>query len=332
EEAFDLQVLAENPSLPGWAREIDFVLALWGIGKDSPAPYHTFEQMTRRLQLWARMYEPSRTLVYLPGFAQHGIDSRAPDYTPSPVLGGSDQFKALVASAHQLGYHVMLHTNALCMTFNHPQFWRFEHHQVVDVFGRHQGWGLDIDGDWLAEPFFAYIHPGAKEWAELMERVIGDLIRTYGVDAVFLDQTLLAFNVSRGPNFVTGMREYIRRLKAAFPGVLFAGEGLHEQIAGVLPFAQIHGVDSIAEVHAVEGRARWRKAHPVSTYLFGRYTRFAAHLLTRHPSHPMFALQEAAYKKLGVIPALSLNANAQPMDLPEVRKMIRRAKRLRGKE
>lgn len=330
EEVFALVPFRDNPSLPTWARDINFVLTLWGIGKDSPEPYHTFEQMIRRLQQWARIHEPSRTLVYLAGFAQHGIDSRAPDYAPSPQLGGSEQFKNLVSSAHQLGYHVMVHTNALCMTFNHPQFWRFEHLQVVDVFGRHQGWGLDIDGDWLAEPFFAYINPGAKEWGELMERVIGELIRSYGVDAVFLDQTLFAFNVSRGPNFVIGMREYIQRLKTAFPGTLFAGEGLHEQVASVLPFAQIHGIDSIAEVHSMDVRARWRKAHPVSTYLFGKYTRFTAHLLRRHPSHPMFVLQESAYAKLGVIPSLCLYANEQPMDSPEVRKMIRRAKRLQG--
>jgi hypothetical protein len=125
------------------------------------------------------------------------------------------------------------------------------------------------------------------------------------------------------------MRAHILRLREAFPGTLFAGEGLHEQVVKALPMAQIHGIDSITETHGMEGRVGWRKVHPVSVYLFGRYTRFTAHLLTRHPSHPMFAFQESSYKKLGVIPALCLYTNDQALDGPEVRKMIRRAARLR---
>ena len=69
----------------------------------------------------------------------------------------------------------------------------------------------------------------------------------------------------------------------------------------------------------------------MSTYLFGDYTKFSGHLLTRHPSHPMFTFQEAAYGELGVIPVLSLYSNEQKIDLPEVEAMIERAKTLPGK-
>ena len=329
EDTFRPSPVASNPNLPRWARGVDFVLEMWGIGKDSNRPFHTFEQMEKRLRQWKNLHDPARTLVYLPGFAEHGIDSRAPDYAPSPQLGGKEKFKALIDTAHRLGYHVMAHTNAIAMTFNHRLFGQFERHQVVDVFGRRQGWGLDLDGDWLPEPYFAYINPGAREWGDLMVKVIGDLIRSYGLDAVFLDQTLLAFNVSRGPNFIIGMREYIHRLQQSFPEILFAGEGLHEQVVEALPMAQIHGLDSITEIHAMEGGSHWRTVHPVSTYLFGRYTRFTAHLLTRHPSHPAFSRQEKSYARLGVIPALCLYRHDQSLDTPQVRKMIRRATRLR---
>ena len=327
EATFRPAPLRSNPHLPKWAQDVDFILEMWGIGKDSPRPFHTFDQMNERLRQWRKIHDPARTLVYLPGFAGHGIDSQAPDYTPSPQLGGKEKFRNLVDSAHRLGYRVMVHTNAIAMTFNHRLYREFERYQVVDVFGRRQGWGLDIDGDWLTEPYFAYMNPGTEEWRDLMVSVIGDLIVAYGVDAVFLDQTLLAFNVGSGPNFVTGMREYIRRLRQEFPNTLFAGEGLHEQVVEVLPMVQIHGIDSITEVHGIEGRTRWRKAHPISTYLFGRYSRFMAHLLTRHPSHPLFALQESSYARLGVIPALCLYHHRQPLDTPAVRRMIRRAGR-----
>jgi hypothetical protein len=327
--AFSLTRCEDHPHFPGWARDIDFILEIWGIGKESPEPLHTFRQMSVRLKSWAKMHDPKKTLLYLPGFAEHGIDSRAPAYNPSSELGGDDEFRTLMHLAHDLGFRVMIHTNVLAMTFDHPLFEKFRHHQVVDAFGRTQGWGLDIDGDWLAEPFFAYINPGVPEWGELMTNVIGDLVTRFEVDGVFLDQTLLAFNVSQGPNFVSGMGKHISRLQHAYPHILFAGEGLHEQVLRQLPMAQIHGIDSIAEVHGMEGRTRWRKAHPVSTYLFGPFTRFTAHLLTKHPSHPMFALQESAYDALNVIPALCLYSHRQPMDIPQVRKMIQRTKRLR---
>jgi len=329
EPSFGLTKRDEHPGAPPWMHDINFVLELWGIGKEHPQPLHTFEDMNRRLRAWAALHSPQNTLVYVPGYAEHGIDSRAPDYAPSRELGGDTGFRTFVGTAHRMGYRVMIHTNVLAMTFDHPLFEHFRAHQVVDAFDRTQGWGLDIDGDWLAEPYFAYINPGAKEWGDLMEKVIGGLVGKYNLDGVFLDQTLLAFNVSRGPNFVTGMREHIRRLQRAMPGVLFAGEGLHEQVLAPLAMAQIHGIDSIAEVHGMEGRARWRTAHPVSTYLFSDYTRFTAHLLTKHPSHPMFALQESSYAKLGVIPALCLYNKTQPMDTPATRAMIRRANHIR---
>jgi NADH:ubiquinone oxidoreductase subunit E len=115
-----------------------------------------------------------------------------------------------------MGYKVMIHTNVLAMTFTHPLYRKFKKYQVIDPFQRPQGWGLDIDGDWLTEPYFAYINPGYRQWGDLIENVLGELIRKYKVDGVFLDQTLLAFNESRGPNFLKGMRNNINSLEKAF--------------------------------------------------------------------------------------------------------------------
>lgn len=328
EQAFQLTPLHLHAHYPNWANDVDFVLEMWGITKERFKPLHTFEVMIKRLKEWRTLHNPKNTLVYLPGFAMHGIDSHAPDYFPSKNLGGDKGFKKLVDVAHAMGYKVMIHTNVLAMTFTHRLYPKFKKHQVIDCFGRPQGWGLDMDGDWLPEPYFAYINPGAKEWGDLMEKVIGDLIRKFKIDGVFLDQTLLAFNVNKGPNFLSGMRNHINRLQRAFPRILFAGEGLHEQVLSVLPFVQIHGIDSIAEVHAMDGIAPWRRAHPVSTYLFGKYTRFTAHLLTKHPSHPLFKLQEKAYADLGVIPALCLYNDSQKMNMPATRAMIKRARQL----
>jgi hypothetical protein len=161
-----------------------------------------------------------------------------------------------------------------------------------------------------------------------MGDVIGALVETYDLDAVFLDQTLLAFNVSRGPNFLDGMRRHIETIQARFPKVLFAGEGLHEHVLRPLNVAQIHGIDSITGVHGLDETVRWRDAHPVSAHLFSPYTRLLAHLLTKHPSHPVFPKQEAAYARLGVVPAIVCYDRDDRLDIPEVETVLERARSL----
>jgi hypothetical protein len=172
------------------------------------------------------------------------------------------------------------------------------------------------------------MNPGHEEWTDHMKTVFGDLIESFGVDGIFLDQTLLAFNVSRGPNFVSGMRQHIERLQKEFPQVLFAGEGFHEQVVRALPMTQIHGIDSVAGIHGLEGAREWRRVHPVSSFVFSPYTRLFAHLLTKHPSSSVFERQEEAYEDLEVIPALVLYNKSHKIDVPQLQTMLKRARTL----
>lgn len=324
---FNLVEYKKHAHFPKWMNDINFILELWGARKTMRS-HHTFEQMIDRIKQWKELHNPKETLLYLPGFANNGVDSLAPNYDPSQQCGGPKKFKELVDTAHELGYKVMIHTNILAMTFVHPLYEEFKKFTTTDPWGRELTWGLDIDGDWLPEPFFAYMNPGYKEWGDLMTKILGDLINKYKLDAVFVDQTLLAFNNDRGPNFIQGMHDHLKRLQEEFPNILFAGEGLNERVLPRLPVVQIHGIDSIAEVHGMDDRVQWRNVHPISSYLFGDNTKFMAHLLTKHTSDPMFKLQEESYAKLNVIPSLSLYSYEQEMDTPETRKMIERAKRL----
>jgi hypothetical protein len=328
EETFHLVPYHAHPHFPAWAEEINMILEIWGMRRDLGRPGHTFDQMIERIEEFAQMHPPQQTLLYLPGFAANGIDSHAPDYTPSELLGGRAAFGRLVERAHELGYRVMIHTNVLALTYTHPLFAQFAAHQVVDPFGRRQSWGLDIDGDWTTEPYFAYVNPGEPAWGEVMASIIGELVETFKLDAVFLDQTLLAFNVSQGPNFVRGMRSHVEFLQSKMPHVLFPGEGLHEQVLSALPMAQIHGLDSIARVHGIEGKSSWRQVHPVSAYLFRKYTKLTAHLLTKHPSVPMFGRQQSAYEMLGIVPALVLYRRSHTLNEPGVERLLDWAKKL----
>lgn len=326
-ENFNLVEYKNHSHFPSWMNNINFILELWGARKTMRS-HHTFEQMIDRIKKWKELHNPEETLLYLPGFANNGVDSLAPNYDPSRQCGGPEKFKVLVDTAHELGYKVMIHTNILAMTFCHPKYEKFKKFTTTDPWGRELTWGHDIDGDWLPEPFFAYMNPGYKEWGDLMTKILGDLINKFKLDAVFVDQTLLAFNNDRGPNFIQGMHDHIKRLQEEFPSVLFAGEGINERVLPRLPVVQIHGIDSIAEVHGMDDKVQWRNVHPISSYLLGDYTKFMAHLLTKHTSDPVFKLQEESYAKLNVIPSLSLYSYEQEMDTPETLKMIERAKRL----
>jgi len=332
EKAFQLKPFQQHTNFPEWANKIKFILEVWGARRDRINPAHSFDEMRERIKEFAKLYDPTKTLLYLAGFAEHGIDSNAPNYNPSLQCGGEEKFIFLVDEAHRLGYKVMIHTNVLAMTFHHQLYTEFKKFQVVDCFGREQTWGLDMDGDWLAEPYFAYINPAYTEWGDLMEKTLADLINKFKIDAVFLDQTLLAFNVSNGNNFLKGMRDHIQRLQKAFPQILFSGEGINEQVISALPMAQIHGIDSITEVHGMEGQVAWREVHPVSSYCFGKYTKLVPHLLTKHPSHPMFAFQERSYDRLGVLPALVLYTFDQPINIPQTKEMIKRVSNLKPYE
>lgn len=330
EPNFDLEPLKNKSDNPKWLNDINFILEVWGANRRSEEPFHTFQEIEQRLKDWEKIHSPDETLLYLPGFAENGIDSHAPDYNPSPQMGGSEGFHKMMHTAHKLGYKVMIHTNVLAMTFSHPAFKEFKKYQVEDPFGRPVSWGLDMDGDWITEPYFAYINPGQDKWSKLMADTLGELVTKYNIDGIFLDQTLLAFNVSNGPNFIDGMRSHVKKLQRNFPDILFAGEGLHECITQPFSLAQIHGIDSISNVHGMEGKQPWRDVHPISTYLFNRYTRFMAHLLTKHPSSQEFKRQESAYEKLEVIPALCLYNSCQEMDLPQTRAMVERAKTIKS--
>lgn len=142
EKVFHLVPLHKRLHFPHWARDINFVLELWGAKRDDLTPAHTFREMMDRLRAWKELHTPENTLVYLPGFAENGIDSNIPSYNPSPQADGDNDFGALVDMVHDMGFRVMIHTNVLGMSYGHEQYSHFKDHQVVDPFGRPQGWGL----------------------------------------------------------------------------------------------------------------------------------------------------------------------------------------------
>src|SRR5205807_1819905 len=90
------------PPLPldgarAWASQIRTVIKFnWN------PPYDT-----KVLESLAAMLDPAQTLLYLVNWRTVAFDQNYPDYTPHASA------QALVAHAHELGFHVMLHADMI---------------------------------------------------------------------------------------------------------------------------------------------------------------------------------------------------------------------------
>lgn len=91
-ENFNLIEYKNHSHFPNWMNDINFILELWGARKTMRS-HHTFEQMIERIKKWQELHNPEETLLYLPGFANNGVDSLAPNYDPSKQCGGPEKFK-----------------------------------------------------------------------------------------------------------------------------------------------------------------------------------------------------------------------------------------------
>lgn len=293
-----------HAATPRWREQIRLVLELWGASGKQPDPLHTFAQMQRRIELFATLFPPQHTLLYLPGFAEQGLDTNMPSYEPSALLGGQEGLRRLTDRAHTLGYRVMLHTNCLGVDAGHAAFAELRDAQVHDPFGRAMGWALDLDGDWSPEPFFPYIHPGSLTWQKLYSDTVARLVEETAVDAIFMDQTVLAFNDGRYGGYLAGLRAHLMRMHQRLPTTLIGGEGISDVTADLLDVAQVHGLD---------GRPPWIGVHPIEAYLFADQALFVGHLLTMPPASRDFLRQERVYEQLGVVPVVALWRHDQPL-------------------
>ncbi|MCZ0940005.1 MAG: hypothetical protein OXJ55_15285, partial [Caldilineaceae bacterium] len=96
------------------------------------------------------------------------------------------------------------------------------------------------DKDENIEPTFAYISPDAPEFRQLMVDCIGRLVYDYAIDAFHLDQSAFPINDLRHDH-MRGVGLLFEELQAAYPGVLFTGEGTSEWVAGMYALSSGQG-------------------------------------------------------------------------------------------
>jgi hypothetical protein len=211
--------------VPEWMRQTALVAHLDGLGYFEETN-HTFAQMANRVGELAGLFDPEKILLQVTGWSGRGEFFDYPDYEVAESLGGKEGFARFVDKAHDLGIKVMPTINMQAIGAERLDDYRqFEAHLVQDSSGMPAAFRGDWDGDGVCETILHYVSLDCAAWREHLLDTIDGLVGSYSIDAIFLDQTCCFWNDPRHDHY-RGFRALTAQIRAAFPQLLLAGEGL----------------------------------------------------------------------------------------------------------
>ncbi|HXK08392.1 MAG TPA: DUF6259 domain-containing protein [Vicinamibacteria bacterium] len=203
------------------------------------------------LDALAARLPPGRVLLHYPDWRTLPYDEGYPTFV------ASDEAKAFLFKARSMGFRVMPHFNSVDMDPSQPVYARIRDFQYRDVeTKRVQGWGWyedrvigvpESNGTRLLhrdKKVMAKIHPGLGLWRSVLGGAVQDAARALGLDAAFLDVTLVSQNLHdcfvEGRTSTEGMLRLIDHVAGLGDGLVVGGEGRNEITAQGLSFAQAH--------------------------------------------------------------------------------------------
>ena len=228
---------------------------------------------------------PSQTLLYLVSWRLSGYDINYPDYTPSPDV------KAYIDAAHQLGFHVMLHTNLLGVSETNPNYAAMQSMQLKMPDSLEPiGWLWNLDPGDIHR--VAYISPNYEPYRQLWIKNVQQAVQQLNADAIHLDAGGTIVNdgngQQNGQNTIQGLVQFQKEIQTAFPGIALSYESITEVNSPFLRFAE-----------------RWSEdvtPHAISTYLFGDRTLFFGFLDQPSPDEHKFIDYLKHYEGQGILP------------------------------
>ena len=199
----------------------------------------------------ASKVDPRRVLIHYPRWRTDGYDQNYPTYTPS------EEARAFVAKARQMGFHVAPHFNSLEIDPSnaaHALLGDFKYRDVES--GRAHGWAHG-DGRVLSVPesgmaratnrdrnVMVKIHPGLAMWRSVLGEAIQRAAQQLSLEAAFIDVTLCTGNLRNclveGMTSTEGIKRLIEHVGRLNGGLAVGGEGLNEITMQGLSFAQAH--------------------------------------------------------------------------------------------
>ncbi|GLJ61364.1 hypothetical protein GCM10017576_14930 [Microbacterium barkeri] len=234
-ECFGIPSWPDRPDVPDWARDLDLVVTLHGQHWTGHV-FHTFADMTRLLTELADDVDPSRVLVYVPGW-EGRYYFEYPNYAPGEDLGGEVGFAALVESAHALGYRVMPMFGA-----NGASVLRYPDWQDAAIRNPSNRYPVllnapDWDGDRHPEGDQVFLNPGEPRFRAHLVEAVSRTVERYGVDAAFFDTASFWFDDPRNPLY-DGYRALTAELRTRHPELLLVSEGWWDAMTALFPMSQ----------------------------------------------------------------------------------------------
>jgi len=221
-----------------WVREVAFAVS-WCPGEP---------EVLDALAAWL---PPRRVLLHYPDWRTLPYDEGY------PIFEASEKGKTFAAKARSMGFRLMPHFNSVDMDPSQPVYARVRDFQYRDVeTKRVQGWGWYEDRV-IGVPesngtrslhrdkkVMAKIHPGLGLWRSTLGAAVQDVARALGLEAVFLDVTLVSQNLHdcfvEGRTSTEGMLRLVDHVAGLGDGLVVGGEGRNEVTAQGLSFAQAH--------------------------------------------------------------------------------------------
>ena len=255
------------------------------------------------LDALAAVLNPAQTLLYLVDWRTNRYDVGYPDYNWDPSV------PSFITHAHTLGFHVMLHTDALGVSPSSPDFAAVQQYQIKDALTLSpQGWNWNLPAS--TPNRYAIVNPAAPAWRQLFVARVTPAVQTLQADAIHLDFSA-AFNdgngLISGMNSNQGFAQLEQDLLTAFPGLVLGIEENFDAIAPRASFSQPLYWSSSGLSPAAVSPA------PVSAYALPNVTRYW-HLGTTDPNTAGFVPNLSQYEGQAVLPTLrtEISSYTQP--------------------
>ena len=268
--SYGLRFMESRSDLPTWVHQLQLVVTLHGQHYTGFI-FNDYAGQLEILRWIATQMDPARALIFLAAW-----DGRYywdyPRYEPDPRMGGEAGFRRLITEARALGFHMM------------PMFGTNAANRKLAGWERYQGGATaKLDGDvynlnWVdwnndrhQDGWLAYMNLADERWRTHLAGRIEHVIRTYGVDAYFLDIVGGHVNATNG-DMHEGTRRLVTDLRGRHPEVLCVGE---------MPYDALHG---FIGMYQAGGGARWR-----------RYSKYFSHLSAPAPGRGSSGVHEAGF-------------------------------------
>jgi len=325
-QAYGAGDFARRPDVPAWGRGIGLVVNMHCTDWNGQTNLD-FAGMTTAVEQLAELFPPERTLLYPIGWDGRYMRDY-PTFEPSPGLGGHEGFKTFCDRSRALGFHIMPHLNAMvCNMRNrlylpHLKDYVIRNWQGNPVHCLH----IDWDHDGMGDAAHSYLSLVPRALRDVLVDVIGRLVRDFGIDAVFLDETCNVFYNDPAWDQVDGVRRLVRDISRAFPDVLIVGEEWNETLLGLTPIVQIW--EETADGRGGFGRSK----SPLVRKWAGQFIRACGYLALASPDGhtgvhewPDKPWIDERWNEAYYIPTLSLTRDTIKLGMDGIRATVARA-------